>query len=400
METDDDDDTDTQGVGLTSRRQARFVSDSLQFTGTDLGDRSGNVRRRYRYEDSEEDEDETSVSGSEDDEDEDEDEDDEAYRRANQLAIRDREEALIQSALKRISRAQAKGRVDVKLNKEELAALERQRRRMQEEEERRRNSAGSSSDRKKKQKEQRVAIPLSQLEPVSRKKRSAHPPRQDSLPSHLAAAAGPRSNSPAQVYPPMGYFPPPSTAHSRGTRSRAGTRGAHEDYSPPVSFDYAARPSSGHRHASESSARPHSRGLPHEENWVPHGNAVDPFQYQTAGPRVQYPGAPSALSKRHSGGSDIVYAMHRQQQPGSSSRSRHGSRRQSRSRLDDSETSEEQTSSDELGNGAQIREPPTTRGRGRGIVVEVSPEPEPAPSKKKSSSPTKRKSTSGRKKKK
>ncbi|KAJ4163228.1 hypothetical protein LMH87_004970 [Akanthomyces muscarius] len=401
----DDDESDGHGVGLSARRQTRFVSDSLQFTGTDLGDRSaGVVRRGPRYQDSDDDSEQTSDNS----ESEDEDETEGSYSGSSQQSLSAKEEALVQSALKRINRAQAQGRTDVKLNKEELAALERRRKRMQEEAERAereraaRASGSSGSDRKKKRKEQRVAVPLSQFEPVSRKKRSGsnHPPRKDSLPARSSVG----DSSDHQVYPPMGYFPPPSGSRSRSSShlQRPGSSRARDTNgnSPPVSFQQHAS-SSSHRHASDSVTRPRSRGMPHEEAWNAN-TSLDPFQYQTDGPRAAYPS--SSKGSR----SEVAYKQSSRGHGTSSpvTRSRHGSARPSLSRVPDSETSEEDTASDELGNGAQIREQQHSSVRGRRsreIVVEVEPEPAlppPPPAKKKSSSPTKRKPAPNGKKKK
>ncbi|KFY40313.1 hypothetical protein V494_03570, partial [Pseudogymnoascus sp. VKM F-4513 (FW-928)] len=49
---------------------------------------------------------------------------------AAQIALRDKEEALVQSALARIRRAQEKGKKEVKLREDELAALENRRKRI------------------------------------------------------------------------------------------------------------------------------------------------------------------------------------------------------------------------------------------------------------------------------
>lgn len=388
----EDEDSDTQGVGLVapSRRPTRVVSDSLRFTGVDLGDRSNSYPRgSYRYGDSEED---LSASATED-EDEDADSGDSV-----QLVVSSKEQALIDSAMKRIKRAQAKGKTDVKLNKEELAALERQRRREEMERQLRRNS-GSSSERKKKKKkspkDERVAIPLSQLEPSSRKKKSSSHSRRQSV-NARGTGRSREDSPPEQVYPPMGYFPPPSTSQGRsraGTTSR--TSGRQHGDAPPVSFHYQERRPISQRHASD----PHSAGLPPQEQWMQHHAQLNPFKYQTSG--ANYSEVGSVSSRRHtSGPSEVTYVR-----GGTTiipSKSRHGSRRQSQQRAPSpSDTSDEQTSSDDLGNGAQIREP--IRGRDREIVVEVSPERPPVPSKKKSSSPTKRKpvpTISGRRKKK
>lgn len=389
----EDEDSDTQGVGLAApaRRPNRVVSDSLRFTGVDLGDRSNSyVRSSYRYGDSEDD---LSASATEDD---DEDAD---SGESVQLVVSSKEQALIDSAMKRIKRAQAKGKTDVKLNKEELAALERQRKREEMERQLRRNS-GSSSERKKKKKkspkDERVAVPLSQLEPSSRKKKSSSHSRRQSLNARTSGRS--REDSPNElVYPPMGYFPPPSTTG----RPRSGTTGQrtsgrqHGD-APPVSFHYQERRPTGQRHASD----PHSAGLPPQEQWMQHPAQLNPFKYQTSG--AQYSEVGSVSSRRHtSGPSEVAYIR-----GGTTiipSKSRRGSRRQSQHREPEpSDTSDEQTSSDDLGNGAQIREP--VRGRDREIIVEVSPERRsPVPTKKKSSSPTKRKpvpTISGRRKKK
>ncbi|POR32074.1 Prenylated Rab acceptor 1 [Tolypocladium paradoxum] len=419
LDTDGGDDTDTPGVG-PSRRNTRFVSDSLQFTGIDLGDRASGTVRRRRYGDSDDDDDDGSTSSDDDD-------NDSAYGEgAAPLAIRDREEALVQSALHRISRARAKGKADVKLSKEELAALERRRKRIQEEEERKKRGSGSGSDRKKK-KEQRIAVPLSHLEPVSRKKRTAaqaHPPRQDSLPRH-ASAGGVLEGQQRQGYPPMGYFPPPSASRSRprsGTASsRPPSRARDERGSSPFQYEYVPHPSAANRHVSDSVARLRSsRGSPRDEASSSLGSRanLDPFMYQTEGPRAAYPAGAAAASRRHvSGPAEMAYNTHRGTQAPAVSRSHQGSRRQSygdETSEDEGVTSEESTS-DDRGNGAQIGEPareparepvrepvrePSGRGRDVGIVVEVSPERRPEPPKKKSSSPVKKKPVSGSRRKK
>lgn len=120
---------DTQAAGLPLRRSTHFVSDSLQFTGIDLSDRTSGTMRRRRYGNSNGDDGDGSTTSSGDDDDDINNEGD--Y--GNGMAIRDKEEALVQSVLQRISRVRARGKADVRLNKEELAALERRRQRMREE---------------------------------------------------------------------------------------------------------------------------------------------------------------------------------------------------------------------------------------------------------------------------
>ncbi|PNY29419.1 COPII vesicles protein Yip3 [Tolypocladium capitatum] len=408
LDTDGGDDTDTQGVGATSRRNRRFVSDSLQFTGVDLGDRASGTVRRRRYGDSDDDgddDDDDNGSASSDDD------DNGAYGEGTaSLAIRDKEEALIQSALQRINRAQAKGKANVKLNKEELAALERRRERMQEEERKKRGG----SDRKKK--EQRIAVPLSHFEPVSRKKRTAgqpHPPRQGSTPRH-ASADGVLEGQQRQGYPPMGYFPPPSASRSRPrsgtTSSRPPSRARDEGGSSPLQYEYVPPPSAANRRVSDSVARPlSSRGSPRDEASSSLGSRpnIDPFMYQTEGPRAAYPAGAAAASRRYvSGPAETTYNARPGAPAPAASRSYQGSRRQS---YGDETSEDESVTSDDRGNGAQIREPTKEpvgepvrerarepSGRDVGIVVEVEPEPETP--KKKSS--VKRKPVSGGRRKK
>lgn len=391
-------DTDTQGVGLTSRRNTRFVSDSLHFTGVDMGDRDVGTRRRTHNGSDYEDEDgEFTSSESLDDEDRD-------NNAVTRISLTKKEDELVQTALRRIEKAQAKGKADVKLSKKELAALERRRKLMQEEEkrerererERKKRGSGSGSDRRKK--EQRIAVPLTQLEPISRKKRSAAlpPPRQDSMGRHASAGAVTDSRQ-RQALPPMGFFPPPSASRTRAvsgaTSSRPASRARDNRSSPPVSYDHLARPRS-------------SRGSPRDEgSTLSSRYQNDPFLYQTAGPIAPYPQEPPAPSRRHvSGPAEMMYDQRRRMvtpaAAAAAARSHGGSRRTSYGdeTSEDSPTSEE-SSSDDRGNGAQIWEPqpPTLRGRGAGIVVEVSPERERVTekSKKKSSSPIKRKPVSG-----
>ncbi|ROT37190.1 hypothetical protein SODALDRAFT_360874 [Sodiomyces alkalinus F11] len=428
----DDDDSDTQGVGLSSSTSnKRFVSDPLQFTGIEPGDRAGHVvRRGYAYEDSgDEDEDED----DEDDDDEDEDaslvdsDDDDEYGDGTQLAVADKEEALVQAALARIRRAQERGKQEVKLNKQELAALERRRRRLQEEEEARR----ANERKKRKQKKQRIAIPLSQLDPTAtipkRKSQKSPAGSDDNLHRHASPANVVETQQRGPL-PPMGYFPPPNTAARSRPRSstsasqRPPSRAMEEHGSSPLQHAYPPPPAGApisHRHVSDTtSSRPRSSrsSLPPEEAWVPHmspasaatatataassgprtRSSVDPFAFQTEGPRAPYSSGAGAVSQRHtpspaeSRRASIVPAA---------ARGGRGSRRPSPDRPETdsaSETSDPDTS-DDLGNGVQIVEPPRRGRRREEIIVEEEPAPSrrssrnkkpvnPSPVKKKSSS--------------
>jgi hypothetical protein len=373
LDSDEDDDTDSQGVGLT-RRGTRFVSDSLRFTGTDLGDRQSGLARRVP------------LGGLDNGETESEEDDEDDYDLAL-LTPEQKEEALVRTAMARIKRAQARGRSDVSLTKDELAALERRKQRMQEEADKR---------ERRKSRKQRVAIPLTNLEPVSRKKKSS-PPVLEAPPHDLPEAPD------RQGYPPTGYFPPPSGR----SRPRSGTTlssrppsRAHSDRpDSPFQYEYVQRPSSSTgRHVSDVIPRPLSARSHQYDDGSSASlssssrNQVDPFMFQTAGPRAAYPGGAAAASRRHvSGPVDGLYMTHRDE-----ARTSHNGRRLAYDEAsEESEPSE--SASDELNNGARIREP--TRGGRSEIVVQPDLEPEPVP-KKKSSESSKRKpvpsSSSGR----
>lgn len=98
---------DRQGVGL----DRSFAGDELHFTGADLGGDSGK-RREYEFSDDSED----TVDGIEHEA---------GTGGAMQLALRDKEEILVQRAMERIRRAQLLGKTNVKLTPPERDALQR-----------------------------------------------------------------------------------------------------------------------------------------------------------------------------------------------------------------------------------------------------------------------------------
>ncbi|KAM7217389.1 hypothetical protein V8F06_007236, partial [Rhypophila decipiens] len=350
-EVDSDDDTDTQGVGLITSREAagaghRFASDPLRFTGIDLGDRDGTRRRNYEQASDDEGTDETSDNDS---------------------AESSEDDEILEAAMARIRRAQAKGKKDVKLSQEELKALERQRQRMQ-------------GGGQKKQKEQRFAVPLSHLEPTSRKRIDAAPGAGNSPPQPQAPDFDETQHyqqqqqvpPPQRGYPPMGYFPPPSA--SRAPRPRSGTGNSRppsrnavdrEQSSSPFSYTYVQRPGPDHaiRHSSDPAARPRSRtrsiyGEPGPMNSVPGGypssssgsvpGHFDPFQYMVAGGRASYPTAATgspATRQSVSGSPRTSVPSPRTQPPGPSTAAVNA--RRATNREEEESSSEEETSSEE-----------------------------------------------------
>ena len=409
LETDDDD-TDTQGANLISGT-ARFFSDSYHSTGRDRGARGAKSSRRIAYGPS--------------------DEEDSSDGQSSQVVLKDKDDALIQSANQRIRRAQEKGKKEVKLSKDELAAWERRQRKIKEEEARKaaRKASGSASGsdrRKRKEKEQRIAVPLTRLEPTSRKKRS--PLGDDVLPRHPSPSTAQEPHA-RPGYPPMGYFPPPTTR----TRPRSGTSSSRpssrssrppsrskENRPPsPLPYEYpqastssrrvSEMPRSRHRSSFDAQAYEESRVSPASSNSPREGHrSMDPFQYQTAGPRAPHQAGAAAAQRRYvSGPPDMHYAHLRQAElaPAAArggTRMRYGTPPDEEtsgelSSEEESEDSEDESESDERHHGARIRET-VSRVRGSDVVVQ---EPDPKPPKsKKSSSPVKRKPIPGNGKKK
>jgi PRA1 family protein 1 len=369
----DSDDTDTQGVGLNSGKK-RFASDSLQFTGVDLASGS-RARRGYAYdtEESSEDSEESEFDGT----------------NALQVALRDKEEALVQSALARIRRAQEKGKREVKLNQDELDALEKRRKRMQSAATSKARK-GSSSDRgseseqrRRRSDQQLVTVPLSAVEPTSRRRGKSrrleesqpHPPAASNPPGMLVA--GPDG----LTYAPVDYYPPQvSGSHSSPTRPRSATsqqlRGT-----PPPQFTYQApgnpRHFSDNTRPTSSSSTSSRRPLPDEEGWMPgysrrsstssQSYPVDPFEYQISSeqppPIPQQYMQPQTGRRNFSGPAEVAYSSLRRNPPMSSSAypgpsraSDPMTRRRSSRRGEEArgESSSEEDESDDLGNGVQV----------------------------------------------
>lgn len=306
---------DVRGVGASSG--ARFASDPLRFTGVDMGNSERGLVRRGHYEESED---------SEDDSESSEDEEFEQY--LAELASRDREEALVQSALHRIERAKARGRTDVDLNDEEMAALERRRKR---------DEAAKKKKSSKKRKDSRVAVPLTQLEPSSRKKKdsvSSQSRQQSRSNSNLVEDQDRHSRS------SLGSLPPTATAG----RPRSGTSTTTSSQRPQS----RVRAPSTSRQPSDSSAIVR-RGR--NSSQAPN----DPFQFQVPGTQAPSP----AGSWRQFSGAQRGSGSRKNSQLNDGTSESDDSEEESEGREDSIET----TSSDDIGSGAQI------------VVEESSPEP-------------------------
>ncbi len=331
-----DSDIDSRGVGLVPGNR-RLMGDPLHSTGMDMRS-GGRSRRGYGHQQSDESTEEEATENS------DEDTEDET-----QVALRESEEALVQSALARIRKARSKGKQDVRLNREELAALERRRKRLQAEAAKKKGASSNGEKKRRKQKEQRYAVPLAQLNA------SPSSASDDALPRHPSPTTLRESQERAR--PPKGLFPPPSASRNRSTGSTQRSPSGGHGSSSPFDYKYVEAPPN-HRHASDPSARPRSYHA---------SQGPDPFQFLTATNRPPYPhGTVASRSSQGAVAAELT-------------------------------SSGEATSSDDRSsNGVHM---PRTRSRDEAVMVEASPEPEPERPKSKrtlpsSSSTTKRKPVS------
>lgn len=282
----DSDNSDTQGVDLSFGNEKQFASDSLHFTGADLT--STRVRRSYTIDESEgssEDSEGSDVEGLD----------------SLQVALRDKEEALVQSALARIRRAQEKGKKEVKLNQEELDALEKRRKRLQAAAtaKARKGSGSSSGSERKRRNERNITIPLAPPEAES---------RSSSRPSSRRSKGKSRRSEDVQapafmvagidglVYTPSaGSSKQPSPNRNSTSRPRAST-GLSSQPLRGTPAPYFAYQTSNTRHFSDgvrpaSSASNKARPMPDDESWIPANSrrssgsssyVIDPFEYQVS----------------------------------------------------------------------------------------------------------------------
>ena len=299
LDSDEDDEGDRQGVdldpnsyALRSRNDRRFVSDELYFDGYDIGqDHRGSRRNGYDqygqeldYHSDEE------ASGHHRDQ-----------RAVAYQGIRDKEEALIQSALARIARARAKGKTNVDLSKEEMEALERRTGQQPESSPppmltalasppatpaktpkgkvgSRSNSSTNLARQKPGKKNGSGGLfgtnAPSPAKSNSKAKVNRKPSAEQALPYPTGQAPpgimvpGPNG---VQIYAPIGYHGPPSPEISRGS-SRPGSRSASKhsrrESTPPEQYPpriYYPPPSSSVRPESSGS----NRSLPDDIDWYP-----------------------------------------------------------------------------------------------------------------------------------
>ncbi|OBT62893.1 hypothetical protein VE03_07866 [Pseudogymnoascus sp. 23342-1-I1] len=297
-ELDSDDSSDARGVDANGY--------PARYSAIDIAPKS---RKGYAYESDSSSSSSSSASST--------DSDSSGNVSAAQIALRDKEEALVQSALARIRRAQEKGKLEVKLREDELAALENRRKRIAAENaakakpksspssssKREKPTGGSERRKKKGSGPPMVTIPIvPPPEPVSSLSRPHS--RRHSRAIHADPAL--MESYAADYRPPSSHQPlhHASPGRSRSSSSLARPGSQHYAYPPP--------PMMTGRHASDG-VRPGSSAsmagmqmpmtvmramLPHEEGWDPSasrrgsvgsGVEYDPFEYQVrGGPEGEY----------------------------------------------------------------------------------------------------------------
>ena len=309
----DSDDADGQGVGLNGL----YSSDELHFTGADLGLGIRHRQRRdrnYIY-----------SSGSSG---EDEDESEEISKGTIQIALRDKEEMLVQRALERIRRAQMLGRTNVKLTQPEIDALERRKRKEQV------KSRGTETPSKGAERRRSTGYSNNTTKYETLAKRKS----KDLVPRYSKSA----SSSPALATPPGLVSPSPdgipsltpfsyhltSGSAPQGRSSRSGSRSTSshnlQQLNPPLRPNqphtqirrYVSVPESLQPPASSRSP-PLPRRLPDDPNWAPRPRSAsssqpyppDPFQYQTHSPPLpQLPAQYSQSRRNASGPPEVQYS--------------------------------------------------------------------------------------------
>ena len=348
-ELESEDDLAGQGVILDpyaardARARSGFVSDELYFDGYDIG--RDRMSRRGMYD----------QYGEEFDSDELDYRDQRGM--AYQQAVRDKEEALIQSALARIARAREKGKTNVNLSQEEMEALERRRGQQPEPSPPLASPPPTPAKATKAIKGSSRSNSSTNLASQKARKRggtglfgsgSSSPAKSNSKakvsrkPSDERALTYPPGNVPPgvmvpgpdgqPVYAPIGYYGPPSPefVRSKSGGSRPGSRSASKhnrrDSTPPERADPYAQyplryypPPPGLRPESSGS----NRSLPDDVDWYPpppRNRSASNARY--AGYPADYhmpPALPAAQSRRNvSGPPDVQYSNLRRVPPSSS----------------------------------------------------------------------------------
>ena len=229
-----------------------------------------------------------------------------------QLALRDKEELLVEKALERIRRAQMLGKTNVKLTQPELDALERKRRK--DEAKRKTSASNLKNNDRRRSSGQSTSVPKEQKS-IRRKSKglfSAYD-AENSSGSRRATPPGMLVPGPkgVPVYSPLGFYPPPAAPKGSSPRTGSRSTSSHSlaQVMPSPSRNQQQRhPSGSEQHKPRSAPRSpamSSRSLPDDPNWIPRTRSSstastqpypqDPYQYQAYSPAL--PHVPSRYSQ-------------------------------------------------------------------------------------------------------
>lgn len=255
---------------------ASFISDELQFTGADLGDRTRH-RRSFAY-------DYSSESSDEDL--------DEAPEASMQLILRDKEELLVQKALERIHRARMLGKTNVKLSQRELDALERK----QQKDRPRRKS--SRLDLKLTDRQRNGGKSSSAWKEQSSRRKfrgSTSPVEEGRLPTHATplGVLAPSRDAPSSLS--LGYYQPTTRPQNRRSGEVLPRSFSQQQSSPPLSQQPRSRGPKNRQSSSNtppqtsppSGTAPLPRRLPDDPGWIPRSLGV--VKYGTSGRSLSVP---------------------------------------------------------------------------------------------------------------
>jgi hypothetical protein len=246
---------------------------------------------------------------------------------AVQLAMRDKEDQLVDKALERIRRAQMLGKKNVRLSQRELDALERKRQQT--------DNNGSSSSRRNKQSGNATTS-----RPVPRRNATTVPEQQTGPYPHFAP--DPSWGTAAHGRPSSSSSARPRTPTMQSLRP--------QQSNSPLRPPYPNPPPNGRPHSMQPM---YSRPLPDDPQWAPSyynpipmpmsPYGVEPPPYQPQLPTDLRVGPQSRMS--HPAGMSPIQAQHRHSSGGSQPRG--GRRGPSESDSEQSSEEEEETESSE-----------------------------------------------------
>ena len=265
-EIDSESDEDGDGVGI----DGKFRGDELHFTGADLGKRT---KRRKVYDFSD------SGDSSESDE-----ESDHERNRDLQVALRGKEDLLVEKALQRIRRAQELGKTNVRLSQPELDALQRKRDLDLE-----RETRSKAKDRQKGASKKPI-----RKEKTRERTRDIRPSRYDGEPpstSRRPPAVLVPSNTGFPFYAPLGYRPPAALPAPKTSRSSSRVPSSQNltRASPNLSHRSGEKRNSTAPSPRPPSSNASTRSLPDDPNWEPRPRSSSSLANPPYPPDPAYP---------------------------------------------------------------------------------------------------------------